>query len=580
MIFGASCAVLPPLPAWNLQFHDLALRLAASGHHSAQPPRMTLLALDEDSLAALPGPLALMHEPLALLFETLADSGARGVAVDLILPARDYESLVPGSDARLMRGILALRAKAPLVLGRTVDAGGTELPIHRPFLAAAGPEGTALVLLPLDADGVVRRFDEGLGTGGSTLPTLAGTLARRLGMTPGRGLVDFSQPVTFDVVTVRQALQWALADDETGRQRLRAAFDGRVVFLGAVLPFEDRLRTPLQTGADTVPGVQVHMQVLQAMEQGQWLREWPAAATAAACALLALLGWQARNGRQLALAGIGSTAGVATAHAAGLALGMSLPSASLALAAGLPALARWGGERGRELIERRRLRAAFAGYVSPAVMAELESGRLSGLASARREVAVLFLDIRGFTTRSQTSPPEDVVSTLNLIFEVATETIHAHGGTVKEFMGDGVLAFFGAPQALPHPAQAAFDAARAIVASLPAVNGRLAQRGWEPLRIGMGLSFGQAVVGHVGAASRHAYGAVGDCVNVASRLEGLTKERGYTLLISDDARRGLIDADGVEALGSAALKGHSAIEIHGWQAPAAAAATGQPPAAA
>jgi adenylate cyclase len=201
-------------------------------------------------------------------------------------------------------------------------------------------------------------------------------------------------------------------------------------------------------------------------------------------------------------------------------------------------------------------------------MAELEAGKLDGMESTRRFICVMFLDVRNFTTWSETDAPEAVTASLNALFEVATETIHRWGGTVKEFMGDGVMALFGAPQPLANASESAYRAAREILDSMAAFNAILQGRGQAPLTIGIGIACGDAVVGHIGAASRHTYGAVGDCVNLASRLEGLSKDLGYSLIMSSDLRERL---DGnrderVMSLGVRAIKGHSPVEVHGWNA--------------
>jgi adenylate cyclase len=210
----------------------------------------------------------------------------------------------------------------------------------------------------------------------------------------------------------------------------------------------------------------------------------------------------------------------------------------------------------------------FAGYVSPSVLAELEGGRLEGLSSARCYICVLFVDIRGFTTRSERDAPEQVTATLNQLFERVTEVIHRQGGTVKEFMGDGVMAFFGAPVKLDNPVRPAFDAARDILRAMPEVNDALSAIHQAPLKIGMGMACGEAVVGHIGAANRHTYGAVGDCVNLASRLEGRSSDLGYPLIVSSEVVARLGTEVGMVSLGPHAIKGHSAVDIYAW-APAA-----------
>jgi len=215
--------------------------------------------------------------------------------------------------------------------------------------------------------------------------------------------------------------------------------------------------------------------------------------------------------------------------------------------------------------ERLRLRGAFAGYVSPQVMSEIEDGRLAGLAVARRFICVLVLDVRNFTTRSEKESPERIVGMLNALCEEATAAIHTHGGTVDKFMGDGILAFFGAPVPHANPCAAAFAAARDILERVRRMAQNLAAAGETPIEIGIGLSCGEAIVGHIGAATRHAYTAIGDCVNVAARLESLTKDLGHPMVLSHAVVERLAERDRLVALGVQPLKGHTPHEVYGWR---------------
>ena len=207
----------------------------------------------------------------------------------------------------------------------------------------------------------------------------------------------------------------------------------------------------------------------------------------------------------------------------------------------------------------------FAGYVSPQVMAEIEAGRLEGLANARQFICVLVMDVRGFTTRAEREPPDRIIALLNALCEQATAAIHGKGGTVDKFMGDGVLAFFGAPSPMDDACGAAFEAAVDILERVRRMGDTALRAGDAPLAVGVGLACGEATVGHVGAASRHSYTAIGDCVNVASRLESLTKEVGVPLVMTKDVAARIGERAGLVPLGVHAIKGHTSLEVVGWR---------------
>ena len=141
--------------------------------------------------------------------------------------------------------------------------------------------------------------------------------------------------------------------------------------------------------------------------------------------------------------------------------------------------------------------------------------------------------------------------------------IHAQGGTVVSFMGDGIMAVFGAPQPLANPCESAFEAARRMIENVRALNARLRAEGQAPIDIGVGMHAGDAVMGHVGSQERHDYTAIGDVTNVASRLEGATKDTGYRVVSSKAVAERLSQAAGLVSLGVISIKGHSPIEAYG-----------------
>jgi len=196
-----------------------------------------------------------------------------------------------------------------------------------------------------------------------------------------------------------------------------------------------------------------------------------------------------------------------------------------------------------EAFERQRVRDTFARFVPDQVVGEVldrtdEDLRLGG---RRAEVTVLFSDIRGFTTFSEKREPEEVLEILNRYHEEMTAAVMEHGGTLVSFIGDGIYALFGAPLEQEDNADRALAAALEMLeVRLPRVNDWMRERGvGEEFQIGIGLNSGPVMAGNLGSAQRLEYTAIGDTVNTAARLEGMTKGSGHHLFISDSTREQL-----------------------------------------
>ena len=208
--------------------------------------------------------------------------------------------------------------------------------------------------------------------------------------------------------------------------------------------------------------------------------------------------------------------------------------------------------------EKRQVKRTFSRFVSKDVYEQLVADPASArVGGARRDMSVLFADIRGFTTFTERGKPEEVVSQLNEYLSRMVEVVFAHRGTVDKFVGDMVMALFGAPLADPDHADHAVEAALGMLDALKDQNARWAAEGRPPLEIGVGVNSGDMVAGIIGSDTVMSYTVIGDAVNLGSRLESLNKEYGTRLIVSEGTRARLKGRYDMKPLGAVTVKGKS-----------------------
>jgi adenylate cyclase len=583
-------------PLLDAQFRALR-SLRAQGEGGVAP--VAIVGIDDASLRALGVPLALLHRPLGAALSSIASAGPRAIVLDVALPEHSADALAPGLDAALLEGLARASAAAPLVVAVDADAEGRIIVPHPPLLAAAGGAGAlALGLLARDCDGVVRRYEPDPGhlagnsdgsapasaascaqspgdrapAGAIALPTLEALLARRVGAAGAfsrAGWIDYSAGERLSYLPLA-----SLAVPDSGAGVL-AGLQGRIVLVGSVLAFGDELAQPAAIGAWPAaqgllaPGLLAHAQAIRSGLGRGLVFPVPARWQWMFIGVFSLLAVPGGARRRLLSAAFAAVAGYALSTALlaqGLRLGLSEAGACAAAALlARPILDLEAAHRASA-----RLLSMFSAHLSPQVLrAKLSAD--PARAAGRANLAILFADLRGFTAWSEQAPADLVLASLNRWYAAVSPALHARGGTIDNFRGDGVLVVFGAPDAVSRPCDRAFEAARELhriagAMSFPA--GSPGAPALAPLRVVVGLAWGDAVYGDLGSKERRDFTALGDCANVAARLQDAARESGETLLMTAAFARELSQpVRGLRALGPLALRGHSPVDVLAWSAP-------------
>ena len=534
------CA-LGALGAGEGRVYDLTLRLMKP----PVSPSVHLVCLDEETHAAL-GNRNPNRAEIARAVENLWEAGPTLIALDLLLgEARDEEG-----DAALEKAM----SRADTVLACSPSASLMPLPRFR-----AQAVGLGSIDLITDGDGIVRSLPKpyfSISDGRLVVDSLPMAMeCARLSWFP-KGSPPFEMrgddlwlgPHALRMDRTAWWIPYCGGDGTLPRTPLIAAIRGdgdalaglknAVVLVGSTRASQhDYFSVPLpaarRPSADgeslashTMAGVEIHGQALSALLEGVWVKpvgsgvRWLLFALVAAWGTTAIL-VPMRPAASLALwaaSGIALLGGGLAAARAGQPiplLGLTVPWAAYGATAFIH-------QRYVDFFERRAVERLFSRYVSPNIAAKLlRHPELVQLGGRRRELTVLFSDIRGFTSLSERLAPEEVSGLLNEYFTEMTDVLFAHDGTLDKFIGDAILAFFGDPLDQPDHTERALLCAAAMQERAAALRRRFEAENKPPLHMGVAVNRGPVVVGNNGSESNFAYTVIGDTVNLASRLQGL-----------------------------------------------------------
>ena len=522
-------------------------------------------------------PQVLWNDFFAQVIAGLAGGGAKAIGLDFLLPQTMFDDRIDGySRAWLKAFFLARQQGSPVVTGVMNIAGRQYRPEAR-YWQIIGTDFVGSFNLTVDSDGRVRRqqltFDslEGDGPGLDSFPLLL-TRIQRPGFQPPANavLIDYDpSPLPFPTFSFADVYRRAAAGD---REFFQQYFKNRIVLVGetATLP-RDRYLTPLslvQTGDKTTPGVVIHAHTINTLLSGRFLREARPSTRFVIYAALALTMafWGLFGSLKLwttgAVALVAALTALTLRAAAGHMILLPLTGGVAAVIIGMIltfSFRYWYVDR-----DQRKIRAIFQRYQSPRVVQQLLDTRDEDFfLGENRHLALMFTDIRNFTTFSEKKEPAVVVRRLNEYFEAMSSVILAEGGVVDKFLGDGIMCFYGAFEDNRSPSLAAAKAAFGMLRELDSLNAKWSAAGEETFRIGIGIHAGLVKVGNIGSEKKMEYTVIGDAVNLASRLQDKTKLLGEEIIISEEVFQELGDAAEVEDKGLVDIKGRAQSRVYG-----------------
>ncbi len=550
-------------------------------HQDRVSKEIVVIGIDDDSTAQIKQPYILWDTFFAEIIESLGKNQAKIIALDYIW-AKQIDDFVSRSNKErnaLKRALLiaknkykaeivmAIGAKTRQKSGSDILEIDTSLPMKK-FGPIVGRHGFGVVNTLPDEDNYIRKIRlqyESEDKKRNSLPSFANVVSAlykdRDPLNSDEDIfINYHLETQFTVYPFNEVLKQSRAENQA---YFKEHFKDKIVLMGLTNVSGDIVPSPI---SQETPGVMIHAHSIDMLINDNFLNQIPEYWLILLNILLSvgIIYYSSKFGLKVSVA---LTLLLLLAYSVSNILlfniNIFLPYITTALliiwSFSITYLYRFVSEER----SKRRLAKFFSSYVNEQVVKEiLKSDNPPALEGKREKICILFSDIRSFTTYSENLPPEEVVRALNEYFSAMTEVILANNGTVDKFIGDGLMAFFGAPVHIDNPTLSAIKASLQMRQKLISLNEKWQKEGRAQLDNGIGLHTGYALVGNIGSKQKLDYTAIGDSVNTASRVEGVTKNLSAPILMTDAAYKEVGDQVVCEAKGEVPLKGRAGIFVY------------------
>ncbi len=498
--------------------------------------KVVVIGIDDQTLGSFPEPLVLWHNYLAEVIMAAANNNASGVGLDII-PSISLESIAKGMDRTLFKAMIIARSKGtPVILGYDIAKNGMKP--HKKFIVASA--GMAYLNFWPDHDRVIRKYKSKVSNKKKEVKSLATKLIE---MSKLKNIddvdtiyLDYRSKVG-DVLSFQEVYKKSISGESDW---LKSKLSGKIVLVGVTTPkLHDNHMVPVKLdGQKLIPGIFIHNIAINTLLSEIKFEKLSASIMLAVFISLVLISGGSflyfapmKASILLTLLTVTSVVFIFFSFRNNI---ICEPS-QMACALLIPSIV---CGMYRSIIEYQQfnmLQRYFKSYVSKNVLEEIiENPNSIGFSGKNVHATIMFADIRNFTTLSEHLKPEDVVHGLNQYFSRMTASISCQNGYLNRYLGDGLLAIFGAPNPLPyHGALASIVSALKMLDELNELNKSNLFPGIDQIKIGIGVHTGDAIVGNIGCYEKMDYSIIGDAVNLASRIEGMTKNYDKSVLISE-----------------------------------------------